>query len=189
MPFTHTTRRGKIYYLHTGPKRGGGVQHFFSTDPRGPLAEVVPEGFEIHETINAQVYLRRKTPTSIREAELSCVQRELAKVRGPKLYAAEVDREKIVIHESTTDIDFLGSFAGLRPGIDLAALNRQFTSYQPLMRFALQDKTRRLFYPERYCWRGRVDDWISIGEPDEIEPLVATFIPHLGRDSFYNLSR
>jgi hypothetical protein len=30
MPIIHTSRTGKQYYLHTGPKRGGGVQHFFS---------------------------------------------------------------------------------------------------------------------------------------------------------------
>lgn len=52
MPFTYTTRRGKTYYLHTGPKRGGGIQHYVSTDPDGPVAESVPDGFEINETPN-----------------------------------------------------------------------------------------------------------------------------------------
>ena len=34
-PVTHTTRKGKTYYLHTGPKRGGGVQYFFAMKSSG----------------------------------------------------------------------------------------------------------------------------------------------------------
>ena len=60
MPIIHTTRRGKRYFLHTGPKKGGGTQFFFSTDPDGPLAEEIPAGFEVYETVNGQAYLRRK---------------------------------------------------------------------------------------------------------------------------------
>src|SRR5258708_7298666 len=54
MAFTHTTRRGKTYYLHTGPKRGGGIQHFVSTDAEGALVDSLPAGFEIYETPNGQ---------------------------------------------------------------------------------------------------------------------------------------
>src|SRR5438105_2128905 len=52
MAFTYTTRRGKTYYLHTGPKRGGGVQHYVSTQPADPAADSLPEGFEVYETPN-----------------------------------------------------------------------------------------------------------------------------------------
>ena len=51
----------------------------------------------------------------------------------------------------------------------------------------LQDETARLFLPERYCFRGSVDRWIPIGGPDKIEKLAAKFLPHLGRESFYEL--
>ena len=46
---TYRSRTGKTYYLHTGPKRGGGVQHFFTTKSTGSLAECVPDGSEIYE--------------------------------------------------------------------------------------------------------------------------------------------
>jgi hypothetical protein len=62
MPITHTSRNGKTYNLHTGPKRCGGTQHYFSTKPTGTLAQRLPEGFEVYETVNAQVYLRRQQP-------------------------------------------------------------------------------------------------------------------------------
>src|SRR5438552_12517372 len=77
MAFAYTTRRGKTYYLHTGPKRGGGIQHYVSTDPKGSVADAIPEGCEIYETPNGQVYLRRKKPVRIqppnwRWSRMSC---------------------------------------------------------------------------------------------------------------------
>lgn len=60
MAITHTSRTGKNYYLHTGPKRGGGVQFSFSTKSDGNLADRLPDGFEVYESVNGQVYLRRE---------------------------------------------------------------------------------------------------------------------------------
>ena len=60
-------------------------------------------------------------------------------------------------------------------------------SATPVMRFVLQDEARRLFAPERYCFRGSVEDWISIGEPDQLGKLASRFLKHLGKDSIYDL--
>lgn len=49
MAVTHASRTGKTYFLHSGPKHDGGVQHFFSTKSTGNLADRLPEGFEIYE--------------------------------------------------------------------------------------------------------------------------------------------
>ena len=62
MPIVHKSRTGKTYYLHTGQKRGGGAQYFLSTKSSGTLAEILPAGFEIYETVNGQAYLRRQQP-------------------------------------------------------------------------------------------------------------------------------
>jgi hypothetical protein len=56
-----------------------------------------------------------------------------------------------------------------------------------VMRFVLKDKAARKFAPERFCFRGSVEDWISIGEPDQLGKLVSKFLKHLGRDSIYDL--
>ena len=59
--------------------------------------------------------------------------------------------------------------------------------YVPVMRFVLQDKAKRVFRPERYCFRGNVEDWISIAQPAQLDKLTAKFLKHLGRDSIYEL--
>src|SRR6266568_3420244 len=108
MAFAYTTRRGKTYYLHTGPKRGGGIQHYVSTDPKGPVADAIPEDFEIYETPNGQVYLRKKKPVRIQPAEFALVENELHRRQTSQhCYLAEVSDEEIIIHEGETHIDFL----------------------------------------------------------------------------------
>ena len=188
MPFTYTTRRGKTYYLHTGPKRGGGIQHYVSTDPDGPVAEAVPDGFEIYETPNGQVYLRKVKPALIRPDELALVNAELNKRQTSQhCDLADVNGKEIVIHEGDTHIETLRAInirfseRGLE---EYAARNAQFTA---VMRFVLKDKDQREFAPERFCFRGRVEDWISIGEPVPLLKLISIFFKHLGRESMYDL--
>jgi len=188
MAFTYTTRRGKKYYLHSGPKRGGGIQHYVSTDPKGPAAEAIPEGFEIYETLNGQVYLRKKKPARIRPDELALIERALQSHQTSKhRYLAEISDDRIIVHEGDTHIDTLReinmrfSVSGLE---EYAACN---ADYVPVMRFLLQDEAKRLFRPERFCFRGSVEDWISIGEPGQLDKLVSKFFKHLGKDSIYDL--
>jgi len=191
MPFTHKSRTGKTYYLQTGPKRGGGTQHFLSTKSSGTLAEKLPAGFEVYETVNGQVYLRRQQPKLIHDEERECIAQHLAKPRPGHRYKVEVQAKTLTVHESarkiSEDLSWLGRFSFSRSPQDLEEINERLAHYQPVMRFVLVDTERRLFAPERFCFRGSVDDWISIGAPDTIQRLAGKFVKHLGKDSIYEL--
>ena len=66
MPITYTNAKEKTYYLHQGTTKTGKPKYYFSTQPEGTLAEAMPEGFELYENPNAQVFLRRIPPKLIR---------------------------------------------------------------------------------------------------------------------------
>jgi len=187
MPITHTSRTGKTYYLHTGPKRGGGTQHYFSTKPAGPLAERLPDGFEVYETVNGQVHLRRRQPKLIRDDELDCIRCRLDRPRTGHRYKVEARGEVLTVHESGSDFGFLREFAPHLSPREHDRMSEQFADYHPVLRFILADAEQRLFAPERYCFRGSVDDWISIGPPARLEKLAAKYLKHLGQDSMYEL--
>ena len=191
MPFTHKSRTGKTYHLHTGPKRGGGTQYFLSTKSSGTLAQNLPDGFEVYESVNGQVYLRRQQPQLIRNDELQCLTERLAKPQPGHRYKVEVRGITLIIHESARDVGedlrWLGRFPFSRSPQDLEEINERLAHYQPVMRFVLVDAERRLFAPERFCFRGSVDDWISIGFPNTIQNLAGKFVRHLGKDSMYEL--
>ena len=191
MAIVYKSRPGKTYYLQTGPKRGGGSQHFLSTKPSGILAEALPVGFEIYETVNGQVYLRRQQPQLIRDDEREFIAQYLAKPRLGHRYQVEVQGKAITVHESareiSEDLSWLGRFSSSRSPQDLEEISARFARYQPVMRFLLLVTERRLFAPERFCFRGSVDDWISIGTPDTIQNLASKFVKHLGKESLYEL--
>ena len=55
------------------------------------------------------------------------------------------------------------------------------------MQFVLVDKNQRLFQTRRFCYRGWVDDWIHIGDPNTIEAVAKEFIHHIGKQSYFEL--
>lgn len=59
--------------------------------------------------------------------------------------------------------------------------------YDGVLRFVLVDKEDRAFEVERFCYLGSVDDWIYLDGSDDMESLVKEYVPHLGKDSFYEL--
>lgn len=186
-PVTHTTRKGKTYYLHTGPKRGGGVQYFFAMKSSGSLAHQLPDGFEIFESVLGQVFLRRKQPSLIHEEETACIQAQLTKLSDDTLYRIEVRGDTLTIYDSAEHSGGeLETLLRLSPQ-KMADLQERFAHYQPAMRFILVDGEQRLFAPERFCYRGSVDDWISIGSPESIQKLASKYLEHLGRDSIFEL--
>lgn len=187
MAVTHTNRRGKTYYLHTGPKRGGGIQHYFATKATGQLAESLPAGFEVYETVNGNVYLRRRQPALIREEELESIRSRVNELRTGCRYQVEARGNAIIVHESSTDLGFLSEINPLISREKLDQLSAQFAQYIPVVRLVLVDTDRRLFAPECYCFRGSVEDWISIGPPESVAKLAAKYVKHLGQDSFYEL--
>jgi len=187
MPFTYNSRTGKTYFLHTGQKRGGGTQHFFSTKSTGTLAERLPGGFEVYETVNGQVYLRRRQPKLIQDDERDFIVDRLAKPRPGHRYKVEVQGKMLMVHESARDPSWLERFPLPHSPQKLEEINERLAHYQPVLRFILVDSERRLFAPERFCFRGSIDDWISIGEPDSIKKLAGKYLKHLGQDSMYEL--
>ena len=133
IPITHTSRTGDTYYLHTGPKSGGGVQHYFSTKSTGNLAEQLPEGFEVYESVRGQVFLRRQQPKLIRNGELDGVARRVEKPRAGHRYKIEVRGKVLTIHESAPRSLELERFALPFPQERLEALAERFAYYQPVL--------------------------------------------------------
>jgi len=187
MLVTHTSRTGKTYLLHSGPKRDGGVQHFFSTRATGNLADRLPEGFEIYEAVGGQVFLRREQPKLIRDSERDIVSQWLQQNHPRHRYKIEVRAKTLTIHENGNPIEASERFGRIFSRQDLADMAGRFASYQAVLRFILTDPVRRLFAPERFCFRGSVDDWISVGPPESIDKIAAKHLKHLGRNSLFEL--
>ncbi len=194
MSIQHVARTGKTYYLHTRSTKTGKASYHFSTTQEGDLAPSIPEGYEIYENINAQVFLRRKTPQLIGMEELALVEQALQAHAEKWRYKVEIKKNTLVIYESCQDIERLDSRLGswMAPWMNAGKAKEwlvRTAHYQAVMRFILEDQEKRLFSAERWCFRGSVDGWMNImSEPSaKLPALVKKFIKHLGQESFYEL--
>ncbi len=182
-----TSRTGKRYYLHVKPTAPRKPNYFFSTEAEGQLALAVPDGYEVYENANGQVFLRRRAAQTILPAELALVESALHKYGEAWRYWVEVKKNAIVVHHAgeTDGIDrMLASFGRGRMS---DADKRRFASYMAMLRFTLINKKARVFVVERFCFRGSVDDWIPLAGPGTLGAHVRRFVKHLGRESFYEL--
>jgi hypothetical protein len=187
MSIEHVSRSGKVYYLHGKPGKGGKPNFYFSTDADGPLVDILPKGFEIHENVGGQVFLRRIQKKLITEQELDLTRSALAAHAEEWLYKTEVKKNMIVIYETESHGRLSDALA---PWVN-PALEKQFrirhAYYMAVLRFILTDPARRLFAPERYCFRGSVDDWINLGPSAPLPALIKKYVKHLGKASIYDL--
>ncbi len=64
--------------------------------------------------------------------------------------------------------------------------------YQKMLRFTLDDEKDRNFRVQRWCFKGSIDDWIDLSLlgrlVGKLPVLVQQICPHIGRDSFYDLT-
>ena len=185
----YTNRRGKEYYLHVGKTKKGNQRYYFSMKNTGELATEVPEGYEIYEDPNAQVYLTRIQPKLILDAEIEIVKKALMKRGRPNDYKVDVRGNVITIFESNQRSQPSGTFLPFFSIASMQDLYDRYATYLPIFRFILVDQEQRLFTPERFCFKGRIDDWITLlssGE-ESLQTLATKYVKHLGEDSFYEL--
>ena len=187
MSIEHVSRSGKVYYLHGKPGKGGQSNLFFSTDADGPLVDAVPNGFEIYENVNGQVFLRRIPKKLIADQELQWVRAALAAHAEGWRYKIDVKKNIITVYE-TEALESLS--AALAPWVDPVKEKEfriQHAYYMAVLRFVLEDPSKRHFTAERYCFRGSVDDWIGLGPPALLPSLLKKYVKHLGKESIYEL--
>jgi hypothetical protein len=68
------------------------------------------------------------------------------------------------------------------------AMLNKFARYEERMRIILvHRKGEREFIFQRYCYRGSIDDWITIDSGSDLEALVEKNLYHLGKESYYKL--
>ncbi len=201
MALQYTNRVGKTYYLREGKTKTGKPRYFFSSQQhgKGKAIDKIPEGYEIYEhPENAQVFLRKKRPRLITDIEEQFVIKHLNTLKRSRRYRVDCKDKYITIYESNADTEILkGIFGDLlsnaptRPGINAddamaALINIANQHYTAMLRFCLDDKEKRTFTVERFCFRGAIDEWIYLAGPDDFRSIVKEYVKILGTDEFFD---
>jgi hypothetical protein len=191
VPITYTNTKGQTYYLHQGTTKTGKPTYHFAMKSKGNLAESIPEGFEIYENPNAQVFLRRIPPKIITDEERQVVEEGMRKYASVQDYKIDVKGRAIIVYTADQSIEILaGLFKDLHSdptaNPQLMATLRGVIQYSPMMQFVLEDEEQRRFTVQRYCFRGSIDDWIDLDQ-GKLAPLVRKYVKHLGNESYFEL--
>jgi hypothetical protein len=185
MPVTHVNRKRDTYYLHAGTTKTGKPRYWFAKSADRDLVESIPEGYEVYENPDAQVFLRKIVRQVVAPAEVAVVADGLKRYAPGENCIVDVQGKHIVIyHAEKVNLDIEGfRFGSL-------ALSTIYQRYMKVMRFALLDQKDRTFRVQRWCFRGSIDGWIDLwasGSAGTLADLVKKFCPHIGQESFYDL--
>jgi len=100
----HTNRKGQTYYLHQRRSKTGALLYHFAMKTGGAV-EGIPEGYEIHENVQGQVFLRRKMAKQISDEELAVLRQVLDRQPHRPIYQLE---EKDAIRHRLSGGGFVG---------------------------------------------------------------------------------
>jgi len=206
-PFSYTNRYGRTYYVHLIAESGGQPLHVMRTCAAGAAAEL-PDGLEVRENVNGQVSVRRRRQRRFKPLEERLLHAALKRFR-PFAYRLDIDGKAATVYASaedrkcflqSLDAEFAEGFAEAltralaeRYSAEVVAMfrarrqeqNARRPRYYPLLRFILVDPRARHFAVERVCFSGEAS-WIRL-EVLSLLPAVTKYLPHLGRDSFFDL--
>ena len=191
MVVEYVNRKGRKHYLHEGKTKTGKPMYFFSMKSEGNPANAIPEGYEIYEHPNAQVFVRKIPPQIITPEEIATIRTGVKKYAKIANFIVDVKGKNIIIYLPDQNVDALMELASFAHGGNSASAREVMArslSYSPMMQFVLEDAKTREFVVQRWCFRGSVDDWISLGSSNHLDSLVKSYGRHLGKESFYNLT-
>jgi hypothetical protein len=162
------------------------------TSEKGVIVDSLPDEFEIFEDPgNATVSVRRRRPSRILPPERDLVDQLAVELSAYSCVQTIIDGDRIVVYTPDTDPEAaaatLARIFGSAPST-AADWTRRNTAYSAEIRFTIHDVDERTYLAERYCYRSSIDRWIHIGGPARLEPLARKLLPHLGQESFYDLS-
>ena len=183
MPVTHVNRKRDTYYLHAGKTKTGKPKYWFAKSTEGELLGSMPEGYEIYENPDAQVFLRKIVPQLVIPDEVAVVEEGLRRYAPGQNCIVDVQKDHIVVYHAervTLDLEDFG----------FRSLPASYRHYMKVMRFTLVDEKARTFRVQRWCFRGSIDRWIDLwesGSAGKLSDLVKRFCPHIGQESFFEL--
>jgi len=179
--------------LHEGKTKTGKPKYYVAKKSEGNLAETIPDGYEIYERPGGLVSFRKIQHSPILPHELKYVQDKIAPLvdqEDEKEYAGWVD----MIPRYLRTPERLALIANrCRTRFEAEIRGKEIIIYEtknggrPIMKFELLDEDTRVYCAYRWCFKGRIDDWIHIGYSGQLRDLADKYCPALGTDRFYEL--
>lgn len=183
-----TNRKGETYYLHAGTTKTGKARYFFAKTVRDGALLEMPDGFEVSESINGVVSVRKKRLGGplVPDADLGVVVAVVKRHRGLADHEVRVVGNAIVIFEPYPTREQLGRLRSSLGGpldksfIEEGMKQAQFSS---VMKFELEGDDYAVF---RMTYRGE-GGWSYPLDAGQLDELAKEYVSHIGAEQFFEL--
>ena len=188
----YVNRKGDTYYVFQGVTKTGKPKYYVSLKAEstaGVRIDVLPEDFELYEApMDARVSIRKKLPSDILDNELHFVRERIELMVTSVKTRVNREGRSIIVYESA-GADEVKSMADVFGGMTPRFLEvmQSYSPMSPALRFKLIRKQDRIFEAQRFCFRGFIDDWISLHHAGPLDELCQAYLKHLGQESFFEL--
>ena len=188
MPVQYVNRKGKIYFLHEGNTKKGNPQYTFSQCKDRAL-ETIPDGYEIYENPNAQVFLRRVQPKLISEKEEGLVRECFRALIVQKYCKLTIEKKTITIYFADQDVERMRELwtntpVARKEGVEVL-IDREIT-YSPVIRFALQSRKEGLFIAKVVDYEQGNRQWQILDTANSLEVLVSITREQIDLEAYYS---
>jgi hypothetical protein len=193
MGLEYVNRRKKRNFLHQGATKTGKAKYYASSKDGPTRIDRMPDGHEFYEDPQSGIVTVRKTIStrilSIEKTQLETWTRKLAKIEH---FLVEIKADSLIVYTPSNNLEEdAREWVSMRIGKSLAAIREilaERASYSAMFRFTLIDEDKRLFRAERWCYRGSIDNWFPLsGEGQTLEAMAREYLPHLAKESFFEL--
>ena len=189
----YTNRMGVTFYAHVGRTKTGKPRYFVAKTIGDGALSALPDGFEIIESINGVVSVRR-IPTGtpvVLPGDLDLARAELSRHGHLASHRADVVKGEIIVFEPAGALDPAG-FADMaqRWGLGFGALGgfaarvKQRIRYAPVMKFVPAGDGK--YSVHRMTYRGH-GGWSWTLATGTLEGLLARYIRPIGTNEFFEL--
>ena len=184
---------GVPFYLHAGTTKTGKPRYFFAKTVDDRAISSMPEGFEVTESINGVVSVRRKVEGSIvvPEADVKTVEEAVARQPHLKFYKVHALGSAIVIFEPHPRPEELRAqlerYGRLYMSASYIEDRMKTARYAPVMKFERSvtgdDDNYSVF---RMTYRGE-GGWSWPFDSGKLADLVRKVVPAIGTEGFFEL--
>lgn len=194
MPIEYRNRREECFTLYEGRTKTGKPKYYCSRKESlsGTPADAMPEGYEFYERpADATVSVRRIRPSRITDAEKDLVADGIRKLADRSTFIIDTQGDHLIVYLPDRDpgsvAQFFGGLVDRATAAGMSDWAARNCAYSAHFRLTLVEDRLRLFEIERWCSRGSSDHWILLARAAPLDQLVTTFMPHLGKASYFEL--
>jgi len=175
----YENRMGERYYLHEGKTKTGKARCFFAkVIGDGALAKM-PAGFEVTESINGVVSVRKKIAgaLSVPDEDVKIVEAQIGLLVRLRGYMVRTQGNAIVVFEPDHHLGALGQAERFIED------RRRKARYAPLMQFEREGEG---YVVRRMTYRGQGGWSYPLGQ-GKLAELASSFVSKIGTDAFFDL--